>query len=625
MLIKQQNSNSLTIKNNRQFTTEGLKVHNQLKNTNIENQLVIIKEEVNKDKLFRAYDNYINSILLLGVRFFHVTINLYHINLRKHSVKINELLILKEIRDLLLSMKNIPMIDHIFVVIETNEKQIQNMDKNIYPHLHIMVGIRSIFNDFEVFHNTLNSNLMGFENVQLKYKSNFVKIKESGFAYISKQFNHDKNFNYLITTNFSTIKENTEAYKTLIEGIKNAKRNLNLNNPTLVKLFNVNDWNNFEFLNNPTKNLEGFNFRKRISELSFLVYLGKIVFNFYDIILHKNNLYKRIEESKTSWKFLFTIETFYEEHFLNDMTRILNKLKLKGFIGSLNNLFYEHYKKCVAHESLYKLFNQTEINFNLVEFKDGVYTLNNGVFHKFKFLGYGICIIQFQIHYEYINTYLKLKFKENSLWYSLLKTQLDEKDLKSFIINMGYFMYQAPIQKENTKKRKTGNVVLILGVSDSGKSIMLDLIENLIGIQNTGYFNGTDRFNNDNLANYKTIIDHEFQLIKKQRSLYLELFAGGLIPVSSKFKKTKRIKIDANFLLAANAILESNSKNYGIQALIHDPAFRNRAKVFEFNKEIRLTPKNYKRLLKELPKILIFCNKAFLKHKEKEQKQYEKE
>jgi len=142
-------------------------------------------------------------------------------------------------------------------------------------------------------------------------------------------------------------------------------------------------------------------------------------------------------------------------------------------------------------------------------------------------------------------------------------------------------------------------------VSNAGKtSLLVDPAINSYGEYNSGTISSSSNFFFKNLLDKElAIIDDS--ILHKDIANQLKTFGSNeLTPVNIKYKIMVYTRLTDKIIISTNSSLFVNS-------LLSDIAIQNRIVLFKFNNSISLSKKDRNYLLKELPKILIYCNKFY--------------
>lgn len=635
---------------------------NRLQFSNNSDSLITIPQKINHNILNRIFDSYIQDILQSGNQFFFITINLYNIPINKNNEYQIEQRIQFETHKLINRFNQIPLVDHYFIVTETlydnhlfalrklnNEnKQIRNENKQIkkqndllrfkgankndlisfkqfsklssknqkptvvnYPHFHIIITFKKILPVINECESQLNSMLLRYiqeyPDVSIQRLFGFESIKIR-FRYIAKQFNE-----FRLTPTFtvgacSIIEPNFKILTNFLTKLKqvnfNFEHSINEQIPTKLELFD------YKHINlNIANDIPSFNFYKA-KEINILIYYINLCFNFYNYKLYKNQIFKISPRSKKAvfrYSELTQYITTQLKPELNNIFQIFNYHTFNDYINAIIN---NNLNILFKSENINIFFNQSEINFDYIEFNDGFYNLTTGgLTTKIPDLW---CCFYFDKWYKNLNLSIT-----KTIWYKFLKKQLNKNQITQLAADLGYLMCSRVI---NDKK----NVIYIEGVSNSGKTtLIMNIVESFWGTNLIGQLSNDRNFGNEDIEHSEVIVNDEFEYKPHMRGNLLKLFEGSAILVNRKHKKATKTKKHIKILLGANKdviiyahkdnTIEEDFKNLqnNVQ-LTEDKAFFNRIQKYEFKKSIMISQAQYKQILRDFPKILIYCNKQFL-------------
>jgi hypothetical protein len=309
-------------------------------------------------------------------------------------------------------------------------------------------------------------------------------------------------------------------------------------------------------------------------------------------IFFKENLYKKKLDFLISYDFVDNYSAFVSKNFLS----IISSLKENDFefINTIrfSALFSEHLGKIL--EQLKTLLNNTkkELCFDLLEFKDGIYLATSDIFlNKF----------------EYKNLYLLDKNYFTTRNYDAEYTNLDFKNLDEFkwktklntnLINNVFFVFCKEFRNilfctTNCYKE---SMLFVSGVSNTSKfELIRDIVLQSYGFQHIDFFSLDSKISSK-LLTEKYLVVIEEQSIKKDSLHLIKSFCFNNL----KENKTKML------------YLSNSSKEIAFDC--------ESQLVFYFNNACILTKKEYEEILKEIPKILVFCNKEYFKTNKTNQK-----
>jgi hypothetical protein len=198
---------------------------------------------------------------------------------------------------------------------------------------------------------------------------------------------------------------------------------------------------------------------------------------------------------------------------------------------------------------------------------------------------------------------------------SLVEAQLkDPTKINDFIIDFAKFFNRNIFEKQG----KSSMTTIIDGPSNSMKSTLIVLIlQKIFSLQNIGIISTRSKeFGLEDILDKQLVMGNEYILDITQIPFLLELFSGeNSRKIIQKYKKARvfekslpLIFITINFKQQMEYINKLDKSIYNIYK-----ALLNRIKTFEFDKSVSLSVCEYnniiKMLIKELPLIIIYCNK----------------
>lgn len=552
----------------------------------------ILKKDLrlnDKKNYFKLLDRWASNLLDEGLIFFGVTINLAWFYMDKtHN---NFFQNLDEARSWFKNrfLAELASIDFI----ECIQGSLELGDRNIL-HLHAVLAFRFHFNCVPFIRKRLEALFCFLELTDYKLSSlNKFKDVVKQLRYFSKDFNKERNFGYHFFSVYSNFFK--ETHEIIISKLIDEEIEY-FEGKTLFDLFE-DFYGKFSDLLPITGRLKS----KEAFEVVF--YLG-----FYlqkqNFLIYKNNIYKKIENSELSYKLVLPFEEFVK----NNAIFILSNIKKEVFdfikIAELYGIFIENPKKVIDQLLLMLSNNVKELNFNLLEFKDGIYVASSDVFltrEKYKSFfpleKKYFTIRHFDVtfdHVAYRNTFF--------LWKKKLKINLSEEEFIKFCIQFRNVLFPFI---ESTKK----NIIFLLGETNSGKSrLVLDLAIESYGQQNVGSLSTDSKFLVENLLYKELALIDEPELSKSSLGIIKKMGSGEMLTINAKYEKAVYEQLTTRIIVASNINKTSN-------LLLNNDAIMSRVFLVLFNKQCLLTNEEHKEVLNELPRILVYCNKLFFKEK----------
>jgi hypothetical protein len=334
------------------------------------------------------------------------------------------------------------------------------------------------------------------------------------------------------------------------------------------------------------------------SPLHEISYYLKMYFELRDIFFYKNNLYIKKEDTRISYELLGT-EEILKDNFLRFMVELKNEMF--DFIDpiALSLLFIENHKKIIEEIKMLCNYFKRNLSFDILEFSDGIYLAGYD-----RFISDEKILTSFKKKFFTIRFYnvtyknLLLKTKTPSLWKSKLMLNFNEEEFKAFCLIFRNILFSGG---EKTKR----NILFLLGVSNSGKSrLVLDVAKASVGIENVGTLSTDPKFLFENLVGKQLAILDEPDLSVKMLNSLKKFGSGEALSINAKFEKSNYEELTTQILAASNYTPEINT-------ILNDSAMKSRIWKFVFENECTLSNKEHEKILAELPKILIYCNKLY--------------
>jgi hypothetical protein len=345
-------------------------------------------------------------------------------------------------------------------------------------------------------------------------------------------------------------------------------------------------------------NIDAIPLRIREHELHEITYYLKMYFNLRHIFIYNNNLYIKIKGTRISYEFLGG-EDVLKDSFFNFMFELKNEVF--DFIdpAALSIIFSENYKKIIDQVKMLCRYFKKNLSFDILEFTDGIYLAGFDRFISDSKTLQALETTVFTIRF-YNLTYVNLltRTKCPSVWKSKLLLNFNENEFKSFCLVFRHILFGG---EERTKR----NILFLIGVTNSGKSrLVLDIAKASVGIENVGTLSTDPKFLMENLVGKAIAILDEPDLTMKMLNSLKKLGSGEALSINAKFEKSTYDQLTTQILAASNPTPE-------IEAILKDDAMKSRIWKFVLENECPLSTKEYNTVLKELPKILVYCNKLY--------------
>jgi len=344
-----------------------------------------------------------------------------------------------------------------------------------------------------------------------------------------------------------------------------------------------------------------------------ILYLCRYYLILNDIYLENDNIYKKIKGLLISYEYVGTVKEVLYDNFVRNVVLFYMKefeYYFKGFnFDYLTNKFLIKNKYPIKSLGLLTN-NKIKLNFGLIEFKDGVYSIKYNRFFPKNGLDRNFSSRIATVKYYDIkwNTARQTKPKN---WIKGLKSALniekdenfneDFKNVCLYIINV--------IHKDIFDKKLT---LFVHGESNTGKTTLItDILVNYFGINNVGSAISSKNFKWQDLINKIVAILDEGRYDPSMSSDLLKITAGENIIVEKKYaEEHTNIEQTPVFILTNERF---NDKNESINS-----ALNNRMCTVEFYKNIKGSKfkksKLFKKKLKEEELyILLYCNRLLFK------------
>ena len=508
--------------------------------------------------------------------------------------------------ELCLMLRDIECCDILYVT--------QEFSKQGVPHFHCLFFVRQICIDYKALYTSIQRKLLFYSiDVKIDYLKTQKDIKQY-FIYMTKEFDKIRVNKYLFCGVFSKVYWEKYHYN-LIDALE-YKDIFEIN---MEIYFYHDDWYCGDFeqsditfrLSNPKyKDIPGFKFKETNSkdkEFFEIVYYLYLYFTVKDIIVHNGNLYSKIKGSFMSYKYLgdhnFLFKNIYV--YLQELSEMFDSISCEIVTG-FTVVNVEILQRILLH--LFHTKSFMKMNYNILEFKEGLYFVDYNKFIKFNDNKYNLQILKdkfftiryFNILYNWCNRNV-----EDTRWLYYLKKQFNtESELEAFNLILSNLLFEDNSIKDGNFTRSTKRKSLfLLGESNTGKtSLITDIFRSAYGNENLGTLSKTLNFLLENAYNKDFLVCEEVELSKHNRSDILKLSSGEFLPVSQKYKRTE-------FIQLTNKILFTSNHTKQVVDFLKDDAFLNRVYLVLFNEIIHMDEIDYHSIRSELPKILLYISK----------------
>ena len=569
-----------------------------------------------KREMYAYWDVYLNGLLEHGFHVFSININFidrqeefsfteiskFNMGLRKRDLEVNrefnvfDINVKNVFADLCGRLNDIECCDVLYAT--------QEFSKQGVPHFHCLFFVRQICIDYDNLYNSIQRELLYYSiDVKIDYLKTQKDIKQY-FIYMTKEFDKIRVNNLFLGTIFSEVYK--KEHLTFLS-------NIEWNNLWCINkdcYFYGDEGFTFKLIDKLYGNIPGFKFKETKSkdkEFFEIVYYLYLYFKVKDIIVHNGNLYSKIKNSFISYKYLGNHEFLFKNIYvyleeLSDIFTSINREKVMNF--TIVNI--QVLQKILLYLFQTKTF--MKINYNILEFKEGLYFVDYNKFIKFDDKKYNLEIIKekyftiryFDVLYDWCN-----RDVEKTRWLYYLNKQFDkESELEAFNVILSNLLFDNNTLDDNYEHNSTKRKSLfLLGESNTGKtSLITDIFRNAYGNENLGTLSKTLNFMLENAYNKDFLVCEEVELSKSNRSDILKLSSGEFLSVNQKYKRTE-------FMRLTNKILFTSNHTKQIHEFLKDKAFLNRVYLVLFNEIVDINEVDYKSIKIELPKILLYISK----------------
>lgn len=316
--------------------------------------------------------------------------------------------------------------------------------------------------------------------------------------------------------------------------------------------------------------------------------------NFYD---HKSDVITgNVTEylARNTLAFVLNNEFYaYQNGFYNK----ISEARVKGFIQDIlepssrkTSDISSIYKSLMYHTSLYTTDKDVNSNTEIINLKNGYYNLEKQQFEE----GHNPKILSsIQIDSSYYSNYSP---EQHPNWAEFLNFTLRDSELQMVLQEiMGYCL---------TNSNEAKKFFILKGVSNSGKSKVIELLSELVGLENTSHV-PLQELHGFHLANiYQKVLNVFADLPSKpitDENLIKVMTGEDIVYANRKFKTPLEFENKAKMLFSTNSM----PRNLGDDA----EAFYKRVIIIPFNyakEEKDLDPKLMEKLLSEKDAIFMW-------------------
>jgi len=548
--------------------------------------------------LHKLFGNFIRQLKQKSIIFFSININLYRVgfdNTKYHTLNIeSEEYIIKSFQALLDSFSDLEFIEFGLFVTELN--------KSNDPHLHGILGFRTLFNCQENILYQIEDLLARLDlfDTRVNFLPKFMDVVRY-FNYMSKDLTKKRKFNYIFDVAYSS--HYSYIYQSFGMSIESLNVITEFNN--LIPMGPTYDGRQYVRYGKHY-NLKGMKIISKDLNIIKMVYFLSLYFQLHDMFIHKGNVYKKILNTYISYEYLGNLN-YLKENYLLLMKELSNHIKLVDY-KELCFHFVLHSDWVIKSFLKFNYLNKKELHFDILEFKDGIYFARYDKFIcKYGQKNYDLSQLSgkiFTIRYydSYYANLLRYGGKPR-IWYDKLLKNFNEKLLEEFCLLFRDVLFD--VDKGFSKK---SNILFLLGISNSGKSrLILDVARHSYGTQNVGTLHPNVEFLFENIIGKNLAILDEIDLPPQIINLLKKLGSHEMLPIYSKFKELRYEQVTSNILVALNYKKQINS-------LFLDDCILNRINKFILKNECKVSNEEYDKIIKEIPKILVYCNKLYYKY-----------
>jgi hypothetical protein len=318
---------------------------------------------------------------------------------------------------------------------------------------------------------------------------------------------------------------------------------------------------------------------------SEIIYYLLIYFYKKKIIMHQNIFYIKISGFFISYQYLGDYPNYIFDNFLNIMTEL--QKDVFAFLDplSLFFVFTKHSESYLPHITRILDIFKKEISLNFLEFSDGVYIVNVDKFISRKdFSKLTLLADSYATFHYYDITYKKLSRSKfcPTVWKNKLMINLSEIEFSKFCILFRNVFF-------NIKEENENNIIFLL---ENSNSILPALIFNILFYV----------YGKNNIPVISSNISITLQKLQNKIVIFNKL--------NTTLLKKNINKIITENLSGFSFLINSNLK-LRTEKIIPEGFSVNKYNIFTFEKSCDFSCLEQENLLKETPKILIYCNKLY--------------
>lgn len=557
--------------------------------------------------LYKLYDLWSAGLFTQGVIFFGLTINLAKffadktfVNSYKSKAEIEQWS-----KDFLFAMGNIEFIETLHGSMEVGKKGIL--------HTHCVIGFRAHYNIRDYIQRQVERKLLQYKFFD--YKLSFLQgLKDviNSCRYLSKEFT------------FPAVDEsnlNGRKYPFAFMGVYSyffTDIHDDLFLPFHEKTVECIEPMSFAFWEcYRLKNMEPGMFhsipaisnRLLEEELCEITYFLNFYLHSRGFINYKTNMYRKIEDTTVSYRYVGCLKDFLKTNILEILTSLKEEFKYLQIMDMVF-IFNKNYKQIVEHLQLSFCTIKKIMRWDLMEFTDGVYFASEDRFVKRQSPTFAERVYkknEITIRY-YDETFKHCAYGTGRfLWREKLGSNFKGAAYKQFCFHFRNLLFPS-IETQKS------NIFLCIGVSNSGKTkLVAEIGSGSYGQQNVGTVANDPKFAFENLLDKDLAIIDECEVSPKMLNAFKLFGSGEIMSINAKNKPIVYERLTTKILACANP--SENLKDF-----LADKAIQNRVVLFIFTNTCDISMTEHQDILKEIPRILIACNKIYFSLKKKEMK-----
>ena len=327
-------------------------------------------------------------------------------------------------------------------------------------------------------------------------------------------------------------------------------------------------------------------FKKQMSKKIQLLFNINTYLNVNDMFFYKGNLY--IKNQNTKYTYIYLGDYFY---LIRNANKIISNLienfpQTLGITDTFGDLFDNlKYVESIIKNNVDDSLVSKKINFNVIEFNDGIYIMEYDKFFSTKEVNTLLknnnqirCTRYY--NQNYLTTLKQTRNLLPKIWLKYLGKNVD--DTTEFCTKFGKYFFQE--NDVNIARDRKKNSMFIRGKSSTGKTMLLtNALINRWGMEHISMMTDNSNFTFENIQKNKNlIIQDEFEYQKKHRSGILKMLDNQPMAVNIKYQKSSIQTHNAPIILLGNP-----TKNNA--TMLEDAAFEKRLDVYEFSEELEVT------------------------------------